>query len=64
MGLLLIFAYVTNCWSLGRDMHKKWDSKMGQMIYLLWRVVLMEFIQNEQISNRNRWEIHKNSKKC
>ena len=29
------------------------DSKVGQMIYALQRVVLMEFMQNEQIPIRN-----------
>ena len=40
------------------------DSKVGEMIYALQRVVLMKFMPNEQISIRNTWEIHENSKKC
>ena len=40
------------------------DSKVEEMIYPLQRVVLMEFMKNEQISTRNTWEIHESSKKC
>ena len=32
------------------------------MIYVLQRVDLMKFMQNEQIPIRNIWEIHENSK--
>ena len=37
------------------------DSKLGQLIYSLQRVISIKFIQNEQISIRNTGEIHKNS---
>ena len=40
------------------------DSKVGQLIYVLWSVVLMKFMPNESIPIRNTWEIHENSKKC
>ena len=40
------------------------DSKVGQMIYVLQRVDLMKFMQNEPIPIRNIGEIHENSKKC
>ena len=40
------------------------DSKVGQMSYVLQRVNLMKFMQNEPILIRNIWEIHENSKKC
>ena len=49
---------------LGYRYAQEVDSKVGEMIYLLQRVVLMEFMQNEQISTRNTGEIHENSKKC
>ena len=39
------------------------DSKVGELIYPLRRVVLMKFIQNEPIPIRNMKEIHDNSKK-
>ena len=39
------------------------DSKVGQMIYLLQRVVLMKFMPNEQFLTGNPWEIQENSKK-
>ena len=39
------------------------DSEVGQMIYLLQRVVLMKFLPNEQFLTENPWELHKNSKK-
>ena len=38
------------------------DSKVGEMIYVLQMVALMKFMPNEQISIRNTWEIHENSK--
>ena len=38
------------------------DSKVGEMIYLLRKVNLMKFMQNEPISIRNTREIHENSK--
>ena len=38
------------------------DSKVGQMIYVLRRVVLMKFIQNKPVSIRNTGEIHENSR--
>ena len=40
------------------------DSKVGELIYPLQRVVLMKFVQNEPIPIRNIKEIHDNSKKC
>ena len=63
MGLLLFHADVLNCWSLGTSVQGV-DSKVGEMIYVLWRVDLMKFMQNEPIPIRNTWEIHENSKKC
>ena len=39
------------------------DSRVGQMIYPLWKVYLMKIIQDEPISIRNTGEIHENSKK-
>ena len=39
------------------------DSKIGEMIYPLWKVVFMKFMPNEQISTGNTWEIHENRKK-
>ena len=47
---------------LGYRYAQEVDSKVRQMIYVLQRVVLMEFMQNEQISTRNTWELHENSK--
>ena len=35
------------------------DSKMEQMIYVMWKVKLKLNLQNEQISIRNTREIHK-----
>ena len=35
------------------------DSKVGELIHPLQRVVLMKFIQNDQISIREIREIHK-----
>ena len=49
---------------LGYRYAQEVDSKVGQMIYVLQRVVLMKFMPNEQIPIRNTWEIHENSKKC
>ena len=40
------------------------DSKVGKLIYLLRGVVLMKFIQNELIPNRNTKEIHGFVPKC
>ena len=40
------------------------DSKVGEMIYVLQRVALMKFMQNEPIPFRNTKEINENSKKC
>ena len=37
-------------------------SKVGEMIYPLWRVVFIKFYPNEQISPGNTKEIHENSK--
>ena len=39
------------------------DSKLGQLIYPLRRVILMKILQNEQIPTRNTREIHEISKK-
>ena len=52
---LLIFGYISA---------QVVDSKVGQMIYPLRKVSLIELIQNEPISIRNTREIHENSKKC
>ena len=38
------------------------DSKVGEMIYPLRKVNLMQFMQNGPISIRNTREIHENSK--
>ena len=38
------------------------DSKLGQLIYLLQRVILEKKLRNEQVSSGNTREIHENSK--
>ena len=62
MGLLFFCADVINCWSLCTYLYKEWILRWGEMIYILQRVVLMKFMQNEPIPIRNTWEIHRNSK--
>ena len=58
MGLLLFDADVI----LGYISAQEVDSKVGEMIYLLYKVKLELNLSNEQISIRNTREIHKNSK--
>ena len=63
-GATINFCLCDKLLILGYRYAQEEDSKVGELIYLLWRVVLMKFMPNEQISTGNTKEIHKSSKNC
>ena len=63
-GVIVTVCRCDNLLILGYKKAQEVDSKVGELIYPLQRVDLMEFLQHEPIPVRNMKEIHENCKKC
>ena len=63
-GAIIISCKCVKLLILGYISVQMEDSKVGEMIYPMQKVILEFNLQNEQISIRNTREIHENSKKC